>query len=244
MMMKFSIKDIIVIHEDNHLIAVNKPSGILVHSDQTGDETLADLVKQYIKIRYGKPGDVFLGVIHRIDRPVSGVVIFARTTKALTRMNLMLQKREITKTYLAIVQNRPPELNDTISHHLLKNTETNIVKAYTKAKPGTKKATLSYQLVGQLDDKTLLKVSPETGRPHQIRAQLSKIGAPIIGDLKYGAHYPIFNKSIALHCLQMSFNHPVQNDFITIQAQAPHHLPWDTFDCNALLSDDKPIFDK
>ncbi|MBC7883955.1 MAG: RluA family pseudouridine synthase [Saprospiraceae bacterium] len=219
-------KGIVVVYEDNHLIAVNKPPGGLVHGDYTGDDTLAEAVKQYIKVRYKKPGDVFLGVIHRLDRPVSGVVIFARTSKALVRMNKMLQEQKIDKTYLAIVSKRPEELSGTLTHHIVKDETKNIVKAYASPKSGTKEAILTYEVKGELDGKILLLVNPRTGRSHQIRAQLSKIDCPIIGDLKYGATYPLPDLSIALHCLKMSFLHPVKNEPVVITADSPRGFPW------------------
>ncbi|MBL0027051.1 MAG: RluA family pseudouridine synthase [Saprospiraceae bacterium] len=218
-----------VIYEDNHLIAINKPPGALVHGDETGDETLSDIVKQYIKVRYEKPGDVFLGVIHRLDRPVSGVVIFARTSKALIRMNKMLQEKAIQKTYLAIVSKRPEELSGKLTHYIYKDESKNIVKAYSSRKSGTKEAVLDYNLIAELDGKVLLIVNPHTGRPHQIRAQLSTIECPIIGDLNYGAEYPLPDKSIALHCREMSFIHPVKNEPIAIKADPPRKFPWNIF---------------
>lgn len=226
---KFQLDGLSVIYEDNHLIAINKPVGALVHGDETGDTTLSDMVKEYIKIRYGKPGDVFLGVIHRLDRPVSGVVIFARTSKALERMNKMLREQVIDKTYLAIVSVRPEEFSGTLIHYLSKDEQKNITKAYASKKPNTKEARLEYHLCGELDAKVLLEVHPITGRPHQIRAQLSKIGSPIIGDLKYGAEYPLHDKSIALHCYKMSFVHPVKNEKIVIKADPPRTAIWKTF---------------
>lgn len=226
---KISLEGLTVIFEDNHLIAINKPAGALVHGDETGDKTLADSVKQYIKTRYNKPGDVFLGVIHRLDRPVSGVVIFARTSKALIRMNKMLQEKAIQKTYLAIVTKRPEELSATLTHHISKDETKNIVKAYASKKTGTKEAILKYHLKGELDGKILLEVNPLTGRPHQIRAQLSKIDCPILGDLKYGAEYPMPDKSIGLHCYEMSFLHPVKNEPVVIKADPPHKFPWNIF---------------
>jgi len=221
--------DLVVIYEDNHLIAVNKPAGVLVHGDETGDRTLADQVKSYIKIRYNKPGDVFLGVIHRLDRPVSGVVVFARTSKALTRMNELMKNKTITKNYLALVSNRPDPLSDRLVHHIIKDSTKNIVKAFASAKSGTKESILDYEVRGELNGKILLDVHPLTGRPHQIRAQLSKINCPIIGDLKYGAEYALPNKSIALHCREMSFVHPVTGSNVVITADAPEYFPWDTF---------------
>lgn len=229
----FSFKDLVVIYEDNHLIAVNKPAGLLVQGDQTGDITLKELVQQYIKIRYQKDGDVFLGVIHRIDRPVSGVVIFARTSKALTRMNDLMRDRLIEKKYLAICGNRPDELSGTLTHHLIKDSEKNYSRAYASKKTGSKEAILTYHQIGELDAKTLLEVFPKTGRPHQIRAQLSKIGCSIIGDLKYGAEYPMHDKSITLHCRSMSFIHPTKKEKVTIKANPPNIYPWKIFDWDA-----------
>jgi 23S rRNA pseudouridine1911/1915/1917 synthase len=226
----FFEKGIVVIHEDNHIIAVNKSVGELVHGDETGDSTLSDAVKEYIKIRYKKPGDVFLGVIHRLDRPVSGVVIFARTSKALTRMNELMKAKQIHKKYYAIVQTRPEPLANTITHHILKDEEKNVVRAYSRHRAGAKEATLTYDTKGELDAKVLLEVNPLTGRSHQIRAQLSKIGCPIVGDLKYGADYPLSDKSIALHCKEMSFVHPVNGESIVITAEPPRTMPWRTFD--------------
>lgn len=223
------LQKLTVIFEDNHLIAVNKSAGDLVHGDETGDESLADAVKEYIRIRYNKPGEAFLGVIHRLDRPVSGVVIFARTSKALTRMNELMRDKKIAKTYLAIVDHRPEELSGRLTHHLVKDEEKNIVKAYASKRAGSKEAVLTYQLKGELDAKVLLEVSPLTGRPHQIRAQLSKIGCSIIGDLKYGAEYPLPDKSIALHCHKMTFIHPVKSEPVVITAEPPTRFPWNIF---------------
>jgi 23S rRNA pseudouridine1911/1915/1917 synthase len=226
---KYNLPGLTVIYEDNHLIAINKPAGALVHGDETGDMTLSDAVKKYIKTRYNKPGDVFLGVIHRLDRPVSGVVIFARTSKSLIRMNKMLQEKTIKKTYLALVSKRPEELSGTLVHHIVKDESKNVVRAYASKKSGTKEAVLSYELKGELDGKILLEVNPMTGRPHQIRAQLSKIESPIIGDLKYGAEYPLQDHSIALHCKEMSFIHPVKNEVVVIKADPPAKFPWNIF---------------
>jgi 23S rRNA pseudouridine1911/1915/1917 synthase len=225
-----------IVYEDNHIIAVNKKPGILVQGDETGDETLADIVKAYIKNKLNKPGDVFLGVVHRLDRPVSGVVIFARTSKALTRMNELMRDRAIQKLYYAIVFPRPEELSGTLKHYISKDSDKNTVKAYNSPKKDTKEAILEYKVIGELDQKVLLEVRPLTGRPHQIRVQLSKIGSPIIGDLRYGASYPLQDKSIALHCRSMRFIHPVKKEEIVIEAEVPRKFPWNVFSYS--VSDD------
>jgi 23S rRNA pseudouridine1911/1915/1917 synthase len=224
------LKGLQVIYEDNHIIAVNKPNGVLVQGDKSGDDILPDLVKEYIKHRYQKPGDVFLGTFHRLDRPVSGVVVFARTTKALVRLNEMMRNREIHKTYFAMVFPRPSELKGHIIHHILKNEEKNTVRVFSKPKADTREAELFFRVEAELDAKVLLVVNPTTGRPHQIRAQLSKIGCPILGDLKYGATYQLPNNTIGLHCYEMKFLHPVKKEMISIKALPPKSFPWNTFD--------------
>ena len=175
-----------ILFEDNHLIAVNKPAGLLVHSDKTGDETLADLVKEYIRDKYNKPGEAFLGVIHRLDRPVSGVCLFARTSKALERMNEKFRERELQKTYIALVKQRPHNEAGKLVHWLVKDHDLNTSKATLKEVPNSKKAELEYELVGELSGYSMLKINPLTGRPHQIRVQLSTAIGPIVGDSKYG----------------------------------------------------------
>lgn len=225
--------EIRVLYEDNHLIAVNKPAGWLVQGDNTGDTTLADWVKVYIKNRYQKPGDVFLGIIHRLDRPVSGVVIFARTSKGLERMNRLFRDREIQKTYLAITTERPYPLKGRLTHFLTKDRERNVAKAYDRMSnraKGAKKSDLDYELIGELGGHHLLKVNPITGRPHQIRAQLGKMGWPIRGDVKYGFSQLNQDLSIHLHCQQLSFIHPVKNEPIVITAEPPHDQVWELFD--------------
>jgi 23S rRNA pseudouridine1911/1915/1917 synthase len=229
------VESIQVIHEDNHLIAVNKPPGWLVQADETGDDTLADWVKAYIKLRYEKPGDVFLGVIHRIDRPASGAVVFARTSKALSRMNALFKEREIEKVYLAVVAERPQPLAGQLVHYIAKDSRRNVAKAYSslnnRAKEaGARKATLDYELIGELEGRHLLRIQLHTGRPHQIRVQLGAIGCPILGDVKYGFKQPNRDGSIHLHCLAMGFVHPVRKEPLLIRAQPPEGDPvWRLF---------------
>lgn len=221
-----------IVYEDNHLIAVNKPSGVLVQGDETGDKPLSDFVKDYVKVKYKKPGDVFLGVIHRIDRPVSGVVIFARTSKALERMNKMLQDHEVEKVYWAVVRERPEELSGTLVHFLIKDKEKNVTKALdqlSNRNKDAKRSELSYVLIASLNHFHLLEVRPTTGRSHQIRAQLAKIGSPIKGDLKYGYPQANTNASICLHCRSMSFEHPVTKLPVKIEADIPKDVNWNDF---------------
>lgn len=213
-----------ILYEDNHLIAVNKPAGWLVQGDNTGDLPLSEWVKRYIKDRYHKPGEVFLGVIHRLDRPVSGVVVFARTSKALERMNRLFADRKIQKTYWAITAERPEPISGHLTHYILKDKSRNIAKAYdqmSKRAKGAKKADLDYELIASIGDNHLLKVTPHTGRPHQIRVQLSKLGCPIRGDLKYGFPKANYDASIHLHARALSFIHPVKKEPVTIEADPP-----------------------
>ena len=223
-----------ILHEDNHLIAVNKPAGWLVQGDDTGDLPLSEWVKAYIKNRYKKPGDVFLGVIHRLDRPVSGVVIFARTSKGLSRMNQLFRDREINKTYWAITSERPEPLTGHLTHYIAKDRSRNIAKAYdelsNRAKQaGAKKSELDYKMLAQISSHHLLEVNPLTGRPHQIRVQLSKMGSPIRGDIKYGFKRPNEDGSIHLHCRKLSFIHPVKKEPVEIVADPPHDQIWNLF---------------
>jgi len=215
-----------VIYEDNHLIVVNKRPGDIVQGDKTGDMPLSEIVKQYIKVKYHKPGNVFLGVVHRIDRPTSGLVIFARTSKALTRMNQMLKEHQIQKTYHAIVKKAPPEKAGTLVHYLKKNTRTNKSTAYEKPVAGAKRAVLHYKQIASSDKYHLLEINLETGRPHQIRVQLAKIGSPIKGDLKYG--FPRSNKNggISLHARKLDFIHPVKKEALQLTAAYPEDDIW------------------
>jgi 23S rRNA pseudouridine1911/1915/1917 synthase len=227
-----------VIYEDNHLIAVNKPAGMLVQGDETGDTPIAEHIKKYIKERYNKPGDVFLGTIHRIDRPVSGAVVFARTSKALERMNALFLEQKVEKIYWAVVAERPDPLEGTLVHFLVKDKDKNITRALdgqSRRYPDAKRSELFYELICSMGDNHLLEVHPKTGRSHQIRAQLMRIDCPIRGDLKYG--FPKANQdlSIHLHCKQMKFIHPVLKTAITIDADPPTNDPiWRAF-ANSLL---------
>lgn len=212
-----------ILYEDNHIIAVNKKTSDIVQADKTGDTPLSEEVKAYIKKKYNKPGEVFLGVPHRVDRPVSGVVIFARTSKALTRLNKMFQEheKEITKIYWAIVGNLPAEDHAVLTHYLLRDSEKNKSHAYNQPKNGTKEAVLEYKLLGSSQRYYLLEVKLYTGRHHQIRCQLAKIGCPIKGDLKYGFPRSNENGGISLHARSISFKHPVSQEQITITAKPP-----------------------
>lgn len=215
-----------VLYEDNHLIAINKAAGTLVQGDSTGDECLADMVKAYLKEKYDKQGNVFTGVVHRIDRPVSGVVIFAKTSKALARMNEQFKVRNIKKTYWAVVKNKPNPPEGNLVHYLIKDQATNKSKAFVSEKPNTKKAELHYQVIAQSQTYFLVEVQPITGRHHQIRVQLASLGCPIKGDLKYGFDRPNANGSIHLHARSITFNHPTQKNEITLVAPVPNDSLW------------------
>ena len=220
-----------ILYEDNHLIIINKEPSEIVQGDKTGDVCLLDDVKAYIKVKCNKPGDVFLGLVHRIDRPVSGAVIFARTSKALSRMTVKIKNREFSKTYVAIVKNKPPKESDELEDFIIKNEAQNksyIVSPETK---GTKVAKLRYRVIGHSENFYLLEIELITGRHHQIRCQLAHIGCPIKGDLKYG--YPRSNPdgSICLHAKNVSFEHPTLKTQINISAPLPKGMPWDAFNC-------------
>ena len=221
--------NITVLYEDNHLIAVKKQSGDIIQSDQSGDITLADKVKEYIKRKYNKPGDVFLGIIHRIDRPVSGVVVFARTSKALTRMNELFREKKIQKVYWAVVEEKPPLENGEIVNWLKKNQEKNRSRAYDSEVKESKKAELKYQLIGRSRNYYYLKINPLTGRHHQIRVQLSNIDCRIKGDIKYGAKRTNKDGSIHLLARSISFVHPVKKQEIEIVCNPPVDPLWNEF---------------
>ena len=210
-----------VLYEDNHIIAVNKTSSEIVQGDKTGDEPLSETLKKYLKEKYNKPGEVFLGVTHRLDRPVSGVVIFAKTSKALTRLNEMFRNQVVKKTYWAIVKDRPAETEGRLEHYLVRNEKQNKSVAHTKMVPNAKKASLSYKLISHSDNYFLHEVQLETGRHHQIRCQLAKMGCPIKGDLKYGFPRSNPNGGISLHARYVEFVHPVSKQLIQITAPCP-----------------------
>ena len=218
-----------VIYEDNHIIIVNKQSGEIVQGDKTGDRPLSDIVKQYIKEKYQKPGEVFLGVVHRLDRPVSGLVVFARTSKALTRLNKMFAEGEVHKIYWAIVKNAPEQPEGTLTHWLVRNEKQNKSYAYTTEKPNAKKAILKYKVIGRSDNYTLLEVNLMTGRHHQIRCQLAAMGCPIKGDLKYGAPRSNPDGSISLMSRHVEFTHPVSKLQIAVEAPLPEDSLWQSF---------------
>lgn len=207
-----------VLYEDNHLIIINKRVGDLVQGDKTKDKPLNEIVKEYIKVKYKKPGNVFLGVVHRLDRPTSGIVIFAKTSKALERLNKMLREKEIKKTYLAVVQNKEIPKKNTLIHYLRKNPKNNKAIVFSKPTENTKKAILHYKTKAELDHYNILEVDLETGRHHQIRAQLAAIKAPIKGDLKYGAKRSNKNGGIHLHAYKIEFLHPVKKEKMVIQS--------------------------
>ena len=218
-----------VLYEDNHIIVVYKESGEIVQGDKTGDKPLSETIKAWIKEKYAKPGNVFLGVVHRLDRPVSGLVVFAKTSKALSRLNDMFRKGEVKKTYWAMVQTPPAEPEGTLTNWLVRNEKQNKSYAYDHEVPNAKKAILKYKTVGQTEHYTLLEVNLLTGRHHQIRCQLSAIGCPIKGDLKYGARRSNPDGSISLLSRTVEFIHPVSKENISIVSPLPAEKVWDNF---------------
>lgn len=218
-----------VLYEDNHIIIVNKESGEIVQGDKTGDVPLSETVKAWIKEKHQKPGNVFLGVVHRLDRPVSGIVVFAKTSKALARLNEMFRVGDVHKTYWAIVKNRPRELEATLTHWIVRNEKQNKSYAHDKEVKNSKKAMLHYKVIGASVKYTLVEVHLMTGRHHQIRCQLSKIGCPIKGDLKYGADRSNPDGSISLLSRRVEFIHPVSKEKIEITAPLPDDVLWNAF---------------
>ena len=216
-----------VLHEDNHLIIVNKRPGDIVQGDKTGDVPLSEVVKEYLKIKYDKPGNVYLGVVHRLDRPTSGIVLFSKTSKALPRLNKLFKEKDAKKTYWAIVKNAPPKQQDTLVHYMKRNPEQNKSYAHNNEVPDSKKAILEYRILKQLNNYFLLEIDLHTGRHHQIRSQLSAIGCPIKGDLKYGFDRSNKDGSIHLHARKLSFEHPVKKEKLEIIAPTPSDPIWD-----------------
>ncbi len=216
-----------VLFEDNHIIIVNKRAGDIVQGDKTGDKPLSDVVKEYIKDKYNKPGNVYLGTVHRLDRPTTGLVIFAKTSKVLPRLNKLFISKDIKKTYWAVVKNEPTKSQDTLTHWLKKNPKNNKSYTYSKEVNESKKAILHYKLIKKLDHYFLLEINLETGRHHQIRTQLATIGSPIKGDLKYGFDRNNKDASIHLHARNISFIHPVKNEVININAPLPKDPIWE-----------------
>ena len=215
-----------VIYEDNHIIIVNKRAGDIVQGDKTGDQPLSEVVKDYLKDKYNKPGNVYLGVVHRLDRPTTGIVMFSKTSKALPRLNKLFSDKDAKKTYWAIVKNEPPKTQDTLTHWLKKNPKNNKSNAYLKEVNDSKKAVLHYKILKKLNTYFLLEIELETGRHHQIRSQLSSIGCPIKGDLKYGFDRSNPDGGISLHARQLQFIHPVSNEDINVIAPLPNDPVW------------------
>ena len=228
--MRSTKENLQVLYEDNHLLIVNKQIGDIVQGDKTGDKPLSEVAKEYIKDKYNKPGKVFLGVVHRLDRPTSGIVVFAKTSKALERLNKMLREKKIDKTYWAIVKNKPAKEKDTLINNLKKNPKNNKSTAYKNETEGAKKAVLHYKIIKELNTYYLLEIGLETGRHHQIRCQLANIGCPIKGDLKYGFDRSNKNGGIHLHARKIEFIHPVSKENIVVEAPTPKDPVWDA--CN------------
>lgn len=226
----YDVTDKDILFEDNHLIAVNKRGGDIVQVDDTGDESLDEKVKKYIAKKYNKPNGAFLGVVHRLDRPVSGVILFARTSKSLDRVNKLFKSRQMHKTYLAVVRNRPVPESGNLVHWLVKNPQKNVTKAHDQEVPGSLRSELNYKLIAELGGYYLIEVDPITGRPHQIRVQLSTLDCPIVGDNKYGYPRGSLKKTIALHARRLQFVHPVKNEPVDILAPLPHDGFWEKFE--------------
>jgi 23S rRNA pseudouridine1911/1915/1917 synthase len=219
-----------ILHEDNHLIVVNKRVGDIVQGDKTGDVPLSELVKEYIKNKYQKPGAVYLGVVHRLDRPTTGIVVFAKTSKALSRLNELFSSRQTQKTYWAVVKNNPPQEQDSLQHFISRNEKNNTSKAHSKEVPNSKLALLDYQIIQKLNAYYALEINLHTGRHHQIRAQLAAIGCPIKGDLKYGFDRSNPDGGIHLHARKLIFTHPVTKESLELIAPTPTDVLWDAID--------------
>ena len=218
-----------ILYEDNHLLVINKSAGVLVQGDATGDVPLVELAKEYVKEKYNKPGAVFMGVVHRLDRPVSGVVVFARTSKSLERMNALFRDRNTEKIYWAVVSNQPPKPSDTLIHWLRKDEKKNKTTSFIRETENALRSELYYRIIGKAQSLYLLEVKPVTGRPHQIRVQLASMGCPIIGDVKYGHPEPNHDGSINLHARSLEFIHPVKKELVKISAPLPDNGLWANF---------------
>ncbi len=218
-----------VLYEDNHIIAINKKPSDIVQGDKTGDKPLGEFVKDYIKLQYKKPGNVYLGVVHRLDRPVSGVVLFAKTSKALSRLNELFRDKEMQKTYWAVVKNKPQNDSGLLVNYLKKNEQRNMSRAYAKPTEGALKSELEYKILASSDNYHLLEIKPHTGRHHQIRVQLATMGCPIKGDLKYGFNRSNKDASIHLHARNIEFIHPIKNEPLSITAPPPDESLWNAF---------------
>lgn len=223
-----------ILFEDNHLLVVNKPAGLLSQGDDTNDLCLVDLAKEYIRVKYQKPGNIFCGLVHRLDRPVSGVILLAKTSKALERLTAQFRDRKVQKNYAAVVHGIPKDERKTLVHYLKKDTQKNKVTAYNNQKPDTQFAELSYELAATNKAYSLLKVMPHTGRSHQIRVQLSSNGTPIVGDLKYGSKETNEDASICLHAYELHFTHPTLQTQLVFTAPLPIIGQWKNFKINQL----------
>ncbi len=223
------ISPLSVLYEDNHLLVINKPAGVLVQGDITGDKPLVEMAKDYIGKKYNKPGDVFLGVVHRLDRPVSGVTVFARTSKALERMNALFRDRETKKIYWAIVTSKPSRQEGTLVHWLVKDEKKNKTTAYIRENANGLRSELNFTVIESKRGYYLIEVNPITGRPHQIRVQLASMGCPIAGDVKYGSEMNSPDGSIGLHARRLSFIHPVKKEPLVISAELPQNDWWKPF---------------
>ena len=224
------ITDKDILYEDNHLIAINKRAGDIVQVDETGDESLDEKVKKYIAKKYDKPNGAFLGVVHRLDRPVSGVILFAKTSKGLDRMNQLFKSRDIQKTYYAVVRKRPELPEGNLVHWLVKNPQKNVTRAHDQEVQGSLRSELNYKLIGEKDGYYLIEVNPITGRPHQIRVQLATLGTPIVGDNKYGYPRGSLKNSISLHARRLRFIHPIKKEPVEIVAPLPKDGFWEKFE--------------
>lgn len=225
-----------ILFEDNHLIAINKHAGDIVQVDTTGDLSMEDMLKQFLAKKYNKPNDAFVGVIHRLDRPVSGMILFAKTSKGLDRLNRQFHDRKVQKTYLAVVRQKPEAMQGTLKNWLLRDRKKMVTKAYNREVKNGSYAELDYEVIGMIDGFYLLKINPLTGRTHQIRSQLAYMGCPIVGDNKYGYPRGSMLRSICLHSRSLAFSHPVKEEAMLVKAPLPKDGFWDKF--NSLLKGD------